>query len=133
MVPILVLVPVFTSVLLSFKHSFFPSKKKNTTNVYDYKKSNGKKYYAFIFLPIPGFKTKFLSHVSLSIYSLHVRLNPSLFQRCLQMQTLASNLHLRLQGSCYSCFITFDIRLNTLTFMVLTTSGIHNFAHGSLI
>ena len=60
----------------------------------------------------------------------------SLFQRCLLLQTLASDLHLHLQVSCHSmCLVSLvlDTRLNTLTFMLLTISGTHNFVYGLLI
>ena len=70
------------------------------------------------------------------INSLHSHLHLSLFQRCLLLQTLASNLHLRLQVSChFICLfsLVFEIKLNTLTFMFLTASGKYNFANGSLI
>ena len=33
----------------------------------------------------------------------------------------------------YVSFVSFDIRLNTLRFVFLTTSGTHNFAYRSLI
>ena len=82
-----------------------------------------------------GFQINPLSHNPLSINSLHSHLHLSLFHLCLLLQTLASNLHLHLQVSCYSiCLVSLDldIRLNTLTFMFLTTSETHNFAYGSL-
>ena len=85
---------------------------------------------------ILGFQINPLSHLPLSINSLHSHLDLSLFQRCLLLETLASNLHLHLQVSCH--FISrfsfvLDIRLNNLIFMFLLTSGIHNLAYGSLI
>ena len=83
-----------------------------------------------------GFKINPLSHIPLSINSLHQHLHLSLFQCYLLLQTLSFNIHFHLQVSCHSvsCFITvLDIRLNTLTFMFLTTSGTHNFAFESLI
>ena len=52
------------------------------------------------------------------------------------LHTLAFNLHLHLQVSCHSMYLVslvLDIRLITVTFMFLTTSGIENFAYGSLI
>ena len=57
-------------------------------------------------------------------------------QRCLLLQTLASSLHLHLQVSYnFVCLVSLvlHIRLNTLTFMFLTTSGTHIFEYGSLI
>ena len=76
------------------------------------------------------------SRSPLSINSLHSLLNLSLFQNCLLLQTLVSNLHLHLQVLWHSiCFVSLvlEIRLNTLTFIFLTTSGTHSFAYGSLI
>ena len=87
-------------------------------------------------LQLLGFQINPLSQLPLSIDSLHSHLHLSLFQRCLLLQTLVSNLHLHLQVLCYfTCPITFapDIRLNTLIFIFLTTSGTHNFPCGSLI
>ena len=49
---------------------------------------------------------------------------------------LASNLHLQVQIPCQdTCLVSLvlDIRLNTLIFIFLTTSGTHNLANGSLI
>ena len=77
-----------------------------------------------------------LSHIPLSINSLHSHLHLSSFHLCLLLQRLASNLHLRLQVLCHSiCLVSlvFSIRLNTLTFMFLIVSGTHNLAYGSLI
>ena len=77
-----------------------------------------------------------LSHIPLSINSLHSHLHLSLSQRCLSSQAPASNLYLYLQVSChFICLasLVLDIRLNALLFMFLTTSGTHNFAYGSLI
>ena len=74
--------------------------------------------------------------IPLSINSLHSHLNLSLVQPCLLLETLVSNLHLHLQVSrhfIYLVSLVLEIRLNTLIFMFLTTSGTHNFAHGSLI
>ena len=85
---------------------------------------------------LPGFQINPSSDLPLSINPSHSHLHLSLFQSCLLLQTLASNLHLHLQALCYfTCFVSlvFDIRLNTLTFMFLATSGIHNFAYGSLM
>ena len=73
-------------------------------------------------------------HIPWSINYLHSHLHLSLFQHCLLLQIVASNLHL--QVSChFTCLasLVLDVRLNTLTFMFLTTSGTHNFAYGSLI
>ena len=85
---------------------------------------------------ILGFQINPLLHIPLSTNSLHSHPHLSLFQRCLLLQTLASNLHLHLQDSYHSiCLVSFvpNIRLNTLTFIFLRTSGTHNFAYGSLI
>ena len=73
-----------------------------------------------------------MSHTPLSINYLHSHLHLSSFQRCLLLQTLASNLHLHLHVSCDSlCLVSLvlDIRLNTLTFKFLTTSETHSFAY----
>ena len=64
------------------------------------------------------FQINLSSIIPLSINYLHSLLHLSFFQHCLLLQTLVSNL---------------DIRLNTLIFMFLTTSGTHNFAYESLI
>ena len=67
---------------------------------------------------------------------MHSHLHLSSFQHCLLLQTLASNLHLHLHVSCHSvCLVSLvlNIRLNTLTFMFLITSGTHLFAYGSLL
>ena len=80
-----------------------------------------------------GFQINPLSHIPLSINSLHSHLHLSSFHLCLLLQTLESNLHLHLQVSCHSiCHISLvlDIRLNTLTFMFLIVSGTHNLAYG---
>ena len=77
-----------------------------------------------------------LSHIPLSINSLHSHRYLSLFQRCLLLQTIASNLHLHLQVSChFICLVSLvlDIKLNTLTFEFFTTSGTQIFAYVSLI
>ena len=60
-----------------------------------------------------------------------VLLHFSLFQRFLLLQTVVFNLHLHLPVLCV--LFHYFLRLNTLTFMFLTTSGTHNFAYGSLI
>ena len=78
-----------------------------------------------------GFQINPLSHKPLSIHSLHSHLHLSSFQRCLLLQTPASKLYLLLHISCHSmCFVSLvlDIRLNSLTFKVFTTSGTHIFA-----
>ena len=83
-----------------------------------------------------GFQINPLSHTPLSINSLHSHLHLSTFQRCLLLQTLASNLDLHLHASCHSkCLVSLalDIRLNTLTFKVFITSATHIFAYGSLV
>ena len=83
-----------------------------------------------------GFQINPLSHTTLSINSLHLHLCLSSFQRCLLLQSPASNLHLHLHVSCHSmCFVSLvlDIRLKTLTFNFLAISGTHNFAHRLLI
>ena len=69
------------------------------------------------------------SQLPLSITSLHSHLHLSLFQRCLLLQRLASNLHVHLQVSChFKCLVllVLDIRLNTLRFTFLATSGTDN-------
>ena len=50
---------------------------------------------------ILGFQINTLSHIPLSINSLHSQLHLSLFQRCLLLQTFTANLHLHLQVSCH--------------------------------
>ena len=83
-----------------------------------------------------GFQMDSLSHTPLSINSLHSHLHLLPFQRCLLLQRLASNLHLYLNGSCHSIYLVsllLNIKLSTLTFMFLITSGTHIFAYGSLI
>ena len=75
-----------------------------------------------------------LLHTPLSVNSLHSHLHLSLFQRCLLLQTFASNLHLHLHVSCHSMSLVslvLDIILNTFKFF--TTLGTHIFAYGSLI
>ena len=69
-----------------------------------------------------GFQLNPLSHIPLSISSLHLHLHLSSFNLCLLLQTLASNLHLHLQVSCHFIYfvsLVLEIRLNTLTFMFL--------------
>ena len=84
-----------------------------------------------------GFQIKPLSYLPLSINSLHSHSHFSLFPCFLSLETLVSNLYLHLQVSCHSiCLILFvpDIRLNTLTFTFLTTSGgTHNLSYGSVL
>ena len=85
---------------------------------------------------LQGFQIDPLSHSPLSINSLHSHLHLSSFQRCLLLQTLASNLHLHLHVSChFMCLfsLVLDIILNSLTFKFSTTSGTHIFVCGSLI
>ena len=82
------------------------------------------------------FQTDPLSHTPLSITFFHSHLYLSSFQRCLLLQTLASNLHLHLHISCHSMrlvSLVLDIRLNILTSKFLTTSETHSFAYGLLI
>ena len=86
-------------------------------------------------LQLLGFQINSLSHTPLSINSLYPDIHLSSFRLCLMLQTLASNLHLHLQVSYHSiCLVSLvlDIRLNTLTFVSLTTSGTHNLAYGPL-
>ena len=70
------------------------------------------------------------------INSLHSHLHLLLlFQSCLLLQTLASNLHLHFHISCYSiCLVSLvlDIRLKTLTFKFFTTSATPIFSYGPL-
>ena len=83
-----------------------------------------------------GLKINYLSHIPFSINYLHSHPHLSSFHLCLLLQTLAYNLHLHLQVSCHSmCLVSLvlDIKLNTLTFLFLTTSGTHNLAYESLI
>ena len=87
-------------------------------------------------LQLLGFQISPLSHIPLSINSLHSHLHLSSFHLFLLLQTLDSNLYLHLQVSCHSmCFVWLlhHIKLNTLTFMLLATSGTHNIAYGLLI
>ena len=62
-----------------------------------------------------------LSHIPLTINSLHSHLYLSLFQRCLLLQMLASTLHLHLHISCH-------YTLHTLTSKLFILSGVHIFA-----
>ena len=83
-----------------------------------------------------GFQINPLSHIRLSIDSLHSDLYLSSFHLCLLLQTLAFNLRLHLQVLCHPiCLISLVlyIRLNTLTFIFLIVSGAHSLAYGSLI
>ena len=83
-----------------------------------------------------GFQINLLSHILLSINSLHSHLHLHIFQHCLLLKTLASSRHVHLEVSCHSIYLVsliLDIRLNTLTFMLLITSGTHTIAYGSLI
>ena len=82
-----------------------------------------------------GFQIYPLSHTPLSINSLHWHQYLSSFQRCLLLQTLASNLHLHLHVSCrFMCLVlvVLNSRLNTLTFKFFRTSRTHIFAYGLL-
>ena len=70
------------------------------------------------------------------INSLHSHLHLSSFQRCFLLQTPASSLNLHLHVSThYICLASLvsDIRMNTLAFTFLTTSGTDSFAYGLLI
>ena len=83
-----------------------------------------------------GFQINPSSHLTLSISFLHSHLHLLLFQCCLLLQTLASHLHFHAQVLCQdTCLISLilHIRLNTLIFMSLATSGTHNLAYGTLI
>ena len=67
-----------------------------------------------------GFQINPLSHIPLSINSLHSHLHLSLLHLLLLLQTLSSSLHLHLEVSCHSiCIVSLflDIRLNTLRFI----------------
>ena len=60
-----------------------------------------------------GFQTTPLSLIPLSINSLHSHLNISLFQRCLLLQTPASNLHFHLHFSChFMCLVSLVLDIN---------------------
>ena len=83
-----------------------------------------------------GFQVNPSSHIPLSTNSLHSHLHLFLFQRCLLLQTITSNLHLQLHFSCHSInlvSLVLEIRLNTLTFKFFIISGTQIFAYGSLI
>ena len=85
---------------------------------------------------ILGFQINPFSHLPLLFNSLDSHLHLPLFQHCLSLQTFASNLYLHLQVSCHSINLVsllLDIRLNTLIFIFLTTSGTRNFPYGVLI
>ena len=58
--------------------------------------------HTFPFTRIPN---KCLSHLPLSINSLHSHLHLSLFQRCLLLQTITFNLLLHLQVSCQDTYL----------------------------
>ena len=80
-----------------------------------------------------GFQINPLSHVPLSINSLHSHLHLCLFHHCLLLQTIASNLHSHFHFSCHFInlvSLVLDIRLNTLTFKSFITSGTQIFAYG---
>ena len=85
---------------------------------------------------LPGFQAYPLSHTPLLINSLHSHQHLLSVQRCLLLQTIASNLRIHLHFPChFICLVSLflDIRLNTLRFKSFTTSGTHIFAYGSLI
>ena len=74
-----------------------------------------------------GFQINPLSHIPLSINSLHSHPHLLSFHRCLLLQTIASNLHSHLHFSCYSInlvSLVLDIRLNTLTFCIISGTQI---------
>ena len=67
-------------------------------------------------LQLIGFQINYLSHIPLSINSLHSYLHLSSFHLCLLLQTLESILHLHLQVLCHSiCLVSLvlDIRLKS--------------------
>ena len=108
--------------------------------IYSFDKLNVFKQYSHdllhAHLQLLGFQTNLLSHLLLSINSLHSHLHVLLFHLCLLLQTLESNLPWHLKVSCYSAYLVslvLDIRLNTLRLVFWATSGIHIFAQGSLI
>ena len=87
-------------------------------------------------LQLLGFKIYPLLHIPLSINYLHLHQHLLSFQRCLLLQTFASDLHLHLHILChFICIVSLvlDIILNTLTFKSFTTSGTHIFEYRSLI
>ena len=109
-----------------FLHFQFPQSKYSPTS-HDLSHSNSL---------LLGFQIALKSHTPLLIKSLHSRLHLSSFQHYLLLQTVASNLHLHLHISTnFICLVSLivDIRLNTLTFKFLATSGTRNFAYGLLI
>ena len=109
-----------------FQHSQF-SQSKYSPESHDLSYSNSQ---------LLGFLTDPLSHTPFSTNSLNLHLHLSSFQRCLLLQLLASNLHSHLHVSChFMCLVSLVlyIRLNTLTFTFLTTSGKYSFAYGLLI
>ena len=82
------------------------------------------------------FQTNPSSHLPLPINYLRSYLHLSLFQGCLLLETLASNLHLQVKVSWQdACLVSLilHITLNTLIFMSLATSVTHNLAYRSLI
>ena len=83
-----------------------------------------------------GFPINPLPHTPLSINSLYSHLDLSLFQRCLLLQTIASNLRLHLHFSYHSInlvSLVYDIKLNTLTFKSFIRLGTQIFEYGLLI
>ena len=83
-----------------------------------------------------GFQIYPLPHTPLLINSLNSHRHLSLFQRCLLLQTIVSNLHIHLHVSChFLCRVSLvlEIRLNTLMFKSFATSGTHILAYVSLI
>ena len=77
-----------------------------------------------------------LSHVPLSINSLHSHLHLSLFYFCLLLHIILSNLHMHLHFSCHFIdlvSLVLDNRLNTLRFKFFITSGTRVFEYGSSI
>ena len=87
-------------------------------------------------LKLLGLQAYPLSHTPLSINSLQSHQHLSLFQCCLSLQTIESNLHSYLHVSCHFIFfisLVLDIKLNTLTLKSSTTSRTHIFVYRSLI
>ena len=100
-----------------FPHQQFSQSKYSLTS-HDLSNSNSQ---------LLGFQINHLLHTPLSINILRSRLHLSSFHLCLLLQALASRLHLHLQVSCHFMglvSLVLDIRLNTLPFMFLITSGI---------
>ena len=80
------------------------------------------------------FKLNLWSHIPFSMNYLHSHLHLSSFHLSLLWQSLGFSLQLLLQVSChiiYLALLVYEIRLNTVTLMFLTTSGTHNFAYRS--